>query len=451
MNPSSESSRPTVAIIGAGLAGCEAALQLASRGISVTLYEQKPGKRTEAQISPHFAELVCSNSFRGASLENAVGVLKEEMRLLGSALMQAAQRTKVPAGGALSVDRERFAEQMTAWVKNHPEITVIEEEVTHLPIENATVTVVAAGPLTSAALAEEIQRLTGDDQLYFYDAIAPILDAESIDYSVAFFASRYGKGDGDDYLNLPLDEEQYNHFIDDLLAAEKVTVRDFEKPKYFEGCMPIEVMAERGRQTLSFGPMKPVGLIDPRTGKRSHAVVQLRTENRDKTAFNLVGFQTRMTYPEQKRVFRQLPGLQNAEFLRFGSIHRNTFINSPALLDEDFSLKSEPRLFFAGQISGVEGYVESAASGMLIGLSLAARLTGNTLPLPGDTTMLGAMMARLHNTEEAFQPSNVNFAMLPALGYRHKKKERKRLYGERAVKDIVSWQEGVGLKAIELP
>ena len=377
MNPS-----PSVAVVGAGLAGCEAALQLAHRGVSVTLYEQKPGKRTEAQTSPHFAELVCSNSFRGASLENAVGLLKEEMRLLGSALIEAASRTQVPAGGALSVDRERFAAQMTDWVKSHPNITVVQEEVTCLPITDADVTLVATGPLTSPALTTELQRLTGADQLYFYDAIAPILDAESIDKSIAFYASRYDKGDGDDYLNLPLNEEQYEAFVDDLLAAKKVTVRAFEEPKYFEGCMPIEVMAERGRQTLAFGPMKPVGLTDPRTGERSHAVVQLRAENREKTAYNMVGFQTRMTFPEQKRVFQKLPGLAKAEFLRFGSIHRNTFLNSPSLLSEDLSLKGEPGLFFGGadfrrrRLCGKRG--QRDADGHVLGLPL----DGTSLPLP---------------------------------------------------------------------
>ena len=430
-----------ITIIGGGLAGCEAAWQAAERSVAVTLCEMKPTRFSPAHHSPGLAELVCSNSFRGADLGNAVGLLKEELRRLGTLFMTAADATKVPAGGALAVDRDLFSAFVTDRIEHHPGITLQRNEVTELPCEG--IVIVASGPLTSDLLATEIGRLTGD-RLYFYDAIAPIVATESLDLSRLFRASRYGKGDGDDYLNVPLDEAAYNAFVDELLAAEKVPAREFEKAVHFEGCMPIEELAARGRDTLRFGPMKPVGLIDPATGREPHAVVQLRLENRDGTMYNLVGFQTKLTWPEQRRIFRMLPGLEQAEFVRLGSLHRNTFINAPALLSPTFQLRQEPRIFFAGQITGVEGYVESAASGFLAGINAALVAAGRTPELPPPTTALGALVHHITESDPRhFQPMNVNYGLFPPLPGRIHKKERRQKLAERALTDLAPWQDSL--------
>ncbi len=435
-----------VAIIGAGLAGCEVALQLAGRGIQVRLFEMKPHRRTPAQTSDGYAELVCSNSFRGASLDNAVGAIKEEMRRIGGQIIRFADATQVPAGGALAVDRDEFSAKVTAAIRSHPNIEIVSREVTDWPDpEEEPLVVVATGPLTSPDLSAALQRVTGAERLYFYDAIAPIVAAESLDKNIVYAASRYGKGDGDDYLNCPMDKATYQQFIEAVLQAEKVSPHTFEDAKYFEGCLPIEVMAERGPETLRFGPMKPVGLPDPRTGKEPWAVVQLRAENRQGTAYNLVGFQTRMKWGPQQEVFRMIPGLGQAEFLRMGSVHRNTYIDSPQLLDGQFRLKTRPQLYFAGQITGVEGYVESTACGLLVGLMLAARLKGETLAPPPPTTTLGALYGHVLglnrvNSKHEHVPSNIHWGLSPSLDVRKVgKRDRKTLYGERALKDIMPW------------
>ncbi len=398
----------------------------------------KPARFSPAHHSPNLGELVCSNSLRGAGLENAVGLLKEEMRRLSSLFMAAADATRVPAGGALAVDRDLFATFITERIEKHPLITLVRGEVTEIP--HTETVVIASGPLTSDSLASVISRLTGD-YLYFYDAIAPIVSRESLDMSRLFYASRYGKGEGDDYLNIPLDEPLYNVFIDALLAGEKVPARDFEKLIHFEGCMPIEELAARGRDTLRFGPMKPVGLIDPTSGREPHAVIQLRMENSEATMFNMVGFQTKLTWPEQRRIFRMLPGLENVEFIRLGSMHRNTFINAPALLTTSFQLKQEPRIFFAGQITGVEGYVESAGSGFLVGLNAARLALGLALVEPPPTTALGALVRHITNAEvKHFQPMNVNYGLFPNLPDRVKKKERRQMLAERGLAELAVWQ-----------
>ena len=431
----------TITVIGGGLAGCEAAWQAARRGVSVTLHEMKPAKFSPAHSLPGLAELVCSNSLRGESLENAVGLLKQELRRAGSLFMAAADATRVPAGGALAVDRELFSAAITEKIDSHPLITVVRGEVAALPLDGTVI--VASGPLTSDPLAVALQRLTGE-YLYFYDAIAPIVTADSLDMDKIFAASRYGKGDGDDYLNCPLDQEEYDRFVAELLAAEKVPAREFEKVVHFEGCMPIEELAARGHDTLRFGPMKPVGLVDPRTGREPHAVVQLRAENRERTLFNLVGFQTKLTWPGQRRIFPLIPGLGRAEFARLGSMHRNTFINAPRLLEATFQLKGEPRIFFAGQITGVEGYVESAASGFLAGINAARLVRGEALTLPPPETALGALVHHITNTDARhFQPMNVNYGLFPDLPGRVKKKERRTRLAERAVEALELWLEQV--------
>jgi methylenetetrahydrofolate--tRNA-(uracil-5-)-methyltransferase len=428
-----------ITIIGGGLAGCEAAWQAAERGVPVTLYEMKPDRFSPAHILSGLGELVCSNSLRGESLENAVGLLKEELRRLGSLFMQAADATRVPAGGALAVDRELFSGHVSEKIDSHPLITTFRREVSRIPEEG--IVIIASGPLTSDSLASSIGELTGD-YLYFYDAIAPIVTAESIDHGKVFRASRYGKGDGDDYLNCPLDEERYESFVKALLEAEKVPARDFEKLVHFEGCMPVEELAMRGRDTLRFGPMKPVGLVDPRTGKEPHAVVQLRLENRKGSMYNLVGFQTKLTYPEQKRIFRIIPGLETAEFVRLGSMHRNTFINSPHLLSDTQQLKTDGHILFAGQITGVEGYVESAASGFLAGMNAAMLFRGLAPAIPPSTTALGALVRHITNTGcRNFQPMNINYGLFPELDGRIKKKERRARLAERALRDLTAWRE----------
>lgn len=428
-----------VTIIGAGLAGCEAAWQAAERGIRVRLYEMKPRRYSPAHQLPGLAELVCSNSLRGADLSNAVGLLKEELRRCGSLIMQGADATRVPAGGALAVDREQFSVWITERITAHPNIELIREEVVDLPTEGLVV--IASGPLTSDTLADQLSRLTGD-RLYFYDAIAPIVSAESLDLSKIYAASRYGKGDGDDYLNCPLDQHQYVAFLGALRGAEKVEPRSFEKVVHFEGCMPIEELAARGDDTLRFGPMKPVGLPEPVSGEEPWAVVQLRAENREKTLYNLVGFQTKMTWPEQRRVLRMIPGLEQAEFVRLGAMHRNTFINAPSLLSEAQQLKSDPRFLFAGQITGVEGYVESAGSGFLAGLTVTALAQGREPLLPPRETALGALVHHITNADpKQFQPMNVNYGLFPPLEGRIKKKDRKPLMAERALAALDAWKQ----------
>lgn len=424
-------------MIGGGLAGAEAALQLADRGIEVVLHEMKPARRTPAQVSDDLAELVCSNSFRSSSLENAVGLIKEEMRIVGGHLIRIADETRVPAGDALAVDRDRFSKAVTARLIAHPRITIARAEVLEVP--DAVDVIVATGPLTSPSLAESIGRRCGAG-LYFYDAIAPIVSADSIDFGIAFEASRYGKGGSDDYVNLAMDRERYESFVARVNAAEKVPLHEFEEARFFEGCLPIEVMAERGIETLRYGCMKPVGLVDPRTNEEPYAVVQLRSENLARTAFNLVGFQTRMKWGAQAEVFRTIPGLEHAEFLRMGQVHRNTYIDSPKLLDAELRLRTEPRIRFAGQITGVEGYVESTACGLAVGLMMAARLLGRPIPRLPPETALGSLHAHvlgLRKTEGAAKaghvPSNIHFGLFPALEGRARKRDRKRMYSERAL------------------
>lgn len=441
---------PQVTVIGAGLAGCELALQLARSGIGVRLLERKPESRSEASTSNSVAELVCSNSFRGASLANAVGLLKEEMRRLGSFIMKAADATRLPAGGALAVDRDDFSAMVSAWIAAEPNITLVPGEITEVPPFRPLV--IATGPLTSDSFAMQIEALVGANRVSYYDAIAPVVSADSLDHEKVFAASRWDKGESDEdksaYLNCPFERDEYFEFVRAMVAAEKVEPRNFEKPKYFEGCLPVEVMAERGERTLSFGPMKPVGITDPRTGKRPYAVVQLRRENQSGTAYNLVGFQSRMKQAEQARVFRMIPGLEHAEFLRWGSVHRNTFINAPSLLDGFLRTKVDSGLFFTGQITGVEGYVESAASGLACALILRDILSGKTPELPPETTALGGLLRHLSSNAESFQPSNMTFALIPPMVYEGRKKPSKQERGERlaerALRDLSEWASARG-------
>jgi methylenetetrahydrofolate--tRNA-(uracil-5-)-methyltransferase len=432
-----------VTVIGGGLAGSECAYQLARRGVGVVLREMKPVRRSAAHHTDALAELVCSNSFRSDAADSAIGMLHGELRALGSLVLGEADRARVPAGEALAVDRVRFAAGVTDALHRAPGLSVWHGEVAQLP---AGLVVVATGPLTSQALATELERHVGT-KLYFYDSIAPIVSADSVDTSVAFRASRWGRGEGADYLNLPLDEAAYHRFVEALRAGEKVTPHAFEEAKYFEGCLPIEVMAERGLEVLAHGPMKPVGLIDPRTHQRAHAVVQLRQEDVGGTAYNLVGFQTRLTWPEQRRIFRTLPGLAEAEFLRLGQIHRNTYIDAPRLLDSDFSLRSETRLFFAGQITGVEGYVESAACGYLVALALHARLAGRVFQPPPAETALGALYRHVtgeaHPPGHPHTPTNVTFSLFPPLPGRVPRDNKRRMYLERATGALLGWRRGL--------
>ena len=410
-------------VLGAGLAGCEAAWQAAQRGVKVQLFEMKPHKMTPAHHSNGFAELVCSNSLRSDCTSNAVGLLKEEMRRFDSLIMQAADATRVPAGSALAVDRTKFSEYITDRIRNHPNIEVVEAEVSSL--EEDVVTVIATGPLTSDAMAQYIKNDLGCGNLHFFDAAAPIVDFATINMDVAFFASRYDKGDAD-YINCPMSREQYDAFWQALTTAEEAQLKEFDKEsqknvKVFEGCMPIEVMARRGYETLCYGPLKPVGLIDPRVGEESYAVVQLRKENREGTMFNLVGFQTHLTFPEQRRVFRMIPGLENAEFLRYGVMHRNTYLNSPGMLDNTYAMVERPNVFFAGQMTGVEGYVESAGSGLLAGINAANRALGKDKLALSAETMLGAMADYVSRGGTGdFAPMNANFGIVTPLGYRVK-------------------------------
>jgi methylenetetrahydrofolate--tRNA-(uracil-5-)-methyltransferase len=434
-----------VIIIGGGLAGCEAAWQLLNRGCRVTMLEMKPGRFSPAHTSPLLSELVCSNSLRSNAVESAVGLLKAELRLLGSLFMEGADKTAVPAGKSLAVDRHRFSEYIQGKLLNFgPSFRLVHQEGVEIP--RSGLTVIATGPLSSDALAREIQGLTGTDYLYFYDAISPIVTADSLDGTKIFWASRYQDGDGD-YLNCPLDEPTYSSFREAVLNAEKVPLRDFEKPRYFEGCLPIEILAERGELTLLFGPMKPVGLTDPHTGRQPHAVVQLRKENQAGTLLNMVGFQTKLAWPEQRRVFRMIPGLEKAEFARYGSIHRNTFIHSPTLLNERLQLRSHPTIFFAGQLTGVEGYVESAAMGLYSGLASSHLLENKELSPPPDTTALGALI-RLITTpgRKDFQPMNINHGIFQPLEIKIRKKERGKAYAQRSLADLADWaaKNGVG-------
>ncbi|MEE8187950.1 MAG: methylenetetrahydrofolate--tRNA-(uracil(54)-C(5))-methyltransferase (FADH(2)-oxidizing) TrmFO [Kiloniellales bacterium] len=453
-----------VHVVGGGLAGSEAAWQIARAGLPVVLHEMRPNRGTEAHVSGGLAELVCSNSFRSDDAQNnAVGLLHEEMRRLGSLIMAAGDAHKVPAGGALAVDRVGFSQSVTARLEAEPLIEIDRAEVAGLPPGDWDSVILATGPLTSPDLAEAIQGVTGTDALAFFDAIAPIVTKETIDFDKAWFQSRYDKpgpgGDGADYINCPLDEAQYEAFIDALLEGEKTRFKDWEtSTPYFEGCLPIEVMAARGRETLRYGPMKPVGLTDPRSGRRSHAVVQLRQDNALGTLYNMVGFQTKLTYGEQKRIFRTIPGLENAEFARLGGVHRNTFIDSPRLLDGTLRLEALPRLRFAGQITGVEGYVESAAIGLLAGRFAAAERLGRVITSPPPTTAHGALLShitrghitgghlsgeRIEAGAKTFQPMNVNFGLFPPMttpeGKRVKRRERKPALSARALADLDAW------------
>ncbi|MEW5785560.1 MAG: methylenetetrahydrofolate--tRNA-(uracil(54)-C(5))-methyltransferase (FADH(2)-oxidizing) TrmFO [Bacillota bacterium] len=430
-----------VLIVGAGLAGAEAAWQAACRGLAVELVEMRPRAMTPAHHTGLFAELVCSNSLRAAGLANAVGLLKEEMRRLGSLVIECADAHRVPAGGALAVDRDAFAGAVTARLHEHPRIQVTIREVTAVPEHRPAI--IASGPLTSAALAEAIALLTGEEYLYFHDAAAPIVTAESIDFDTVFRASRYGKG-GDDYLNCPMDEPQYRLFWSELIAAEKHAAHDFEREQFFEGCMPVEEMASRGPDTLLFGPLKPVGLIDPRTGRQPFAVVQLRQDNLAASLYNLVGFQTSLKWPEQKRVFRLIPGLARAEFARYGVMHRNTFLNGPRLLGPDFGLRSEPGLFFGGQITGVEGYVESAAAGLVAGLNAVAYARGGQPVIFPPETACGALARFIsQSAAEYFQPMNINFGLFPPLSGKVARRERKEALSRRALESLEFFQKTI--------
>jgi methylenetetrahydrofolate--tRNA-(uracil-5-)-methyltransferase len=465
-----------VTVVGGGLAGCEASFQLAERGIDVELIEQKPKARTPAQNTDKLCELVCSNSMRGAALVNAVGLLKEELRRAGSIVMEVAEHAKVPAGGALAVDRDVFAAEMTARIEKHPRITIRHDVVTSIPKATKDEPVIlATGPLTGDELAADLARACGTTQLAYYDAIAPIISADSINWDRVFKQSRWGKGaptlssggeeddadasgaaapasdvrdasaKGDEaYVNCPFEKDEYFAFVKAIVEAQKVEPRSFEDVRYFEGCLPIEVMASRGERTLAFGPMKPVGLTDPKTGRRPYAVVQLRPEDQAMTAYNLVGFQTRMTYGEQTRVFRMIPGLEEVEILRFGSVHRNTFVDAPRVLDERMQLRSMPNVFLAGQITGVEGYVESCAGGLICAVLLSQALRGESITKPPVTTALGGLLTHLSRETERFQPSNITWACIPPPeDARLRKRDRYQAMADRALLDLETWTRGI--------
>ena len=443
-------SEPRVTVVGAGLAGSECAYALAQRGVWVQLLEQKPIARSAAHSSDGLAELVCSNSLRSDSTTNAVGLLKEELRRCGSLVLACADRTRVPAGGALAVDREKFSAAIAAALDAHPNIERRPALIERIPEQRPVV--LATGPMTADALARELARTIGQEQLAYYDSVAPIVTADSLDWDQVFEASRYDKGGDSAYVNCPLDQPQYEAFVQALLDAEKMVAHPFEEPRYFEGCLPIEVMAERGRQTLAFGPMKPVGLSDPRTGQRPYAVVQLRREDGAGTAYNLVGFQTRMVQSEQRRVFGLIPGLARAAFERFGSVHRNTFVNAPVVLDDTLALRAAPGVYLAGQITGVEGYVESAACGLCVGAMLGERLQGRDASPPPLTTALGALLAYLRTPRSDFQPSNVVWSMFPELPNgpkrRQGRKERRDALAARALADLESWRAGMATRRV---
>ncbi len=425
-----------VAIIGGGLAGSEAAWYLANKGVKVNLYEMRPKKMTPAHKTGNLGELVCSNSLGSKELSTASGLLKKEMELLNSLIIKAAKEAYVPAGQALAVDREKFSNFITETLENHKNVNIIREEIKDINDLSEDIILIASGPLTSENLSNSLKNLIGENYLYFYDAIAPIVYADSIDFSKGFWGSRYGKG-GNDYFNLPMTKEEYERFYKALISAQQVPLKDFER-NYYEACLPIEEIARRGKETLLYGPLKPVGLIDPKTGKRPYAVVQLRKENKEGTLFNLVGFQTKLTYPEQKRVFRLIPGLENAEFARLGQIHRNTYINSPRLLNKDLSLKKKDNIFFAGQITGVEGYSESAASGIYAAINIFRKLNGKEPLIFPKETMIGALINYITDeNKKEFQPMGANFGILPPLKEKIKDKKLKRLkYSERALESL---------------
>ncbi len=426
-----------IIVIGAGLAGCEAVWQVAKRGGRVILYEMKPEVYSPAHRSPFFAEIVCSNSFKSESLENSPGVLKKEMEFLSSLILKTAKETRVPAGDSLAVDREVFSEGITRAIERLENVEIIRKEVSAIPEDGNTI--IATGPLTSEPLSREIQRITGDRHLFFYDAISPTVTADSINFEKAFKASRYGKG-GDDYVNCPMGEEEYYGFVHALNQAEKVPIHHFERRYLFEGCLPIEELAARGKDTLAFGPLKPVGLIDPKTGRQPFAVVQLRQEDRFGTLFNLVGFQTRLKQEEQKKVFRMIPGLGKAEFIRLGSVHRNTFIDSPRLLKESLQIRDRPNLFFAGQITGVEGYMESTVTGLLAGVNAVRKSRGMETVFPPTTTAAGALIHYItHSQTIPFQPMNINFGLFPPLHEKVRGRERRRRLGKRALNEMERW------------
>lgn len=436
--------RDDIVIVGGGLAGSEAAWQAARRGARVTLYEMRPKEMTKAHKTGGLAELVCSNSLGSTDPQNAPGILKEEMRRLGSLVIASAEQARVPAGSALAVDRDQFSMKITRTLEGHPNIRILHEEIAEVPAD--CLCIIATGPLTSDKLSRAICAVTQSQHLYFFDAISPIIDADSINMDIVFRASRYDRG-RDDYLNCPMTEGQYRTFYDALVAAERVQPKEFEKIPYFESCIPIEVMAERGRQTMQFGPLKPVGLEDPRNGLRPYAVVQLRTENVHRTCYNMVGFQTKLTYPEQKRVFRMIPGLEQAEFLRYGSLHRNTFINSPQLLLQTLQFKARGTLFFAGQLVGVEGYTESAAMGGLAGINAARAVAGQSLVTPPPTTAHGCLVSHIASSDPRhFQPMNTNFGLFPPLSTPPRDKgEKRQLIAQRALEDFESWKTRSGL------
>ncbi|NJL54874.1 methylenetetrahydrofolate--tRNA-(uracil(54)-C(5))-methyltransferase (FADH(2)-oxidizing) TrmFO [bacterium] len=437
----------TIIVVGGGLAGSEAAWQLAERGFTVMLYEMRPCKTTEAHVSNQLAELVCSNSLGSSLRDRATGLLQHELRLLGSKLLACAHESAVPAGGALAVDRELFAHLVTTAIETHPRITLIREEVTTLPEGPA---IIATGPLTSLALSAEIERLTGKDYLYFYDAISPIVKAESINMEIAYRGNRYDRGETEegDYINCPMNENEYRRFVEALRSAERIQLRQFEleDPNFFEGCIPIEELAQRGDDTLAYGPLRPVGLIDPRTGKRPHAVVQLRRDNLAGDLYNIVGFQTNIKWGQQKEILRMIPGLENAEFVRMGQMHRNTFMNSPVLLESTMQFRRRVDLYFAGQITGIEGYVGNIATGWVAAINLARHLNGQSAWVPPQTTMLGALCHYVSHAEaKHFQPMKANFGILPALPkvYRNKR-ERYNAYADRALEDLKSVYEVAG-------
>jgi tRNA:m(5)U-54 methyltransferase len=434
-------SQPVVTVVGAGLAGSEAAWQIARQGVRVRLYEMRPRKQTPAHHTDKFAELVCSNSLRANELTNAVGILKEEMRQLDSVIIRSADACAVPAGSALAVDRDAFAQRVTDAITGHPLIEVIREEVTEIP---DGIVVIATGPLTSPALSEKLRELTGEEYLYFYDAAAPIVERDSIDFSKVFFASRYGKGEAA-YINCPMTKEEFDRFYEALVTAETVPLKEFEKAIYFEGCMPIEVMAKRGKDTIRFGPMKPVGLVDPRTGTEPYAVVQLRQDNAAGTLYNIVGFQTHLKWGEQKRIIRMIPGLENAEIVRYGVMHRNTYLNSPKLLRPTYQFKGRDNLFFAGQITGVEGYVESAASGLIAGIN-AGRLARGLEPVvfPPETAMGSVARYITEADPRNFQPMNANFGLFPPLAQKVRDKRARNLaHAERALAAIREFSQNI--------
>jgi len=431
-----------ITVVGGGLAGSEAAHQIAKLGLNVKLVEMRPEKTSPAHNSNDLGELVCSNSLKSDSLDNASGILKAEMRQVGSLIIEAADNNRVPAGKALAVDRIKFAEYITNQIENNPLIDLVRGEFEEIPENLDSPLIIASGPLTSESLSESIKKLSDSDHLYFYDSISPIIDSESIDHSIVYKASRYENGDQEegDYLNCPLNRDQYYGLIDELLTSEKIETRDFEKGLYFESCLPVEVIAERGKDTLRFGPAKPVGLKDPRTGQIPYAVIQLRCENEEASMYNIVGFQTKLKYPEQRRVFKMIPGLENAEFMRYGSMHRNTYINSPKLIRPTLQVKNNDMLFFAGQILGVEGYVESAAMGIIAGINAAKVTLGEHMIEPPRETALGSLIKYITDAEvKSFQPMNINFGLFPAVQGKMKKAEKKKLIAKNALQSIANF------------